>query len=105
MMGPDRRKVYIVKGRRTPFCKFGRSLAAIPLVALAAAAKALIQEGGVNPGSLDQVIFANLIPSTPDTLYGARHLGLQLGLRVEAPAHLVNRLCGPGIQPVLDDVA
>jgi acetyl-CoA acyltransferase 2 len=103
MMGKSMRKVFIVQGKRTPFGKFGGSLGGVTPVDLAVlAAKALLEETKVNPETIDQVIFANVIPSTPDTLYAGRHLGLKSGLKTEAPGVVINRLCGSGIQAIID---
>lgn len=103
MMGQSKRKIFIVDGMRTPFGKFGGSLGNITPVDLAVlATKALLEKSQVSPDSIDQVIFANVIPSTPDTLYAGRHLGLKSGLKVEAPGMVINRLCGSGIQALID---
>jgi acetyl-CoA acyltransferase 2 len=103
MIGQKGRKVFIVQGKRTPFGKFGGSLGGVNPVDLAViAAKALFEETKINPDSIDQVIFANVIPSTPDTLYAGRHLALKSGLRVETPGIVINRLCGSGIQALID---
>lgn len=103
MISPKPRKVYIVQGKRTPFGKFGGSFASItPLDLAVIATKALIEETNIVPESIDQVIFANVIPSTPDTLYAGRHLGLKSGLKIEAPGMVINRLCGSGIQALID---
>ena len=103
MMGHPTRKVFIVQGKRTPFGKFGGSLGGLTPVDLAViATKALLEETKISPDTLDQVIFANVIPSTPDTLYAGRHLGLKSGLKVESPAIVINRLCGSGIQALID---
>lgn len=102
MMGHQGR-VFIVNGKRTPFGKFGGSLGNITPVDLAVhAAQALLQETKVNPDTLDQVIFANVIPSTPDTLYAGRHLALKSGLKITTPGIVINRLCGSGIQAIID---
>jgi acetyl-CoA acyltransferase 2 len=101
MMGQGR--VFIVHGKRTPFGKFGGSLGGITPVDLAVyAAKALLAETKINPDTLDQVIFANVIPSTPDTLYAGRHLALKAGLKLTTPGIVINRLCGSGIQAIID---
>lgn len=42
------------------------------------------------------------MPSTTDTLYGARHIALKLGAKIETPGYAVNRLCGSGIQSIVD---
>ena len=36
-----------------------------------------------------------------DTIYAARHVGLRVGVPIEAPALSVNRLCGSGFQAVV----
>ena len=103
MLGHQTRKVFIVQGKRTPFGKFGGSLGGVTPVDLAViATKSLLEETKINPETLDQVIFANVIPSTPDTLYAGRHLGLKSGLKMEAPGIVINRLCGSGIQALID---
>ncbi len=102
MMGPETRKVFIIHGKRTPFGKFGGSLGGLTPVELAVfATEALFQDAKIDPETLDQVIFANVIPSTPDTLYAGRHLALKTGMRVETPAMVVNRLCGSGIEALI----
>lgn len=96
-------RVFIVGGKRTPFGKFGGSLGGITPVDLAVyATKALLEETKINPDTLDQVIFANVIPSTPDTLYAGRHLALKSGLKLTTPGIVINRLCGSGIQSIID---
>lgn len=103
MMGHSSHKVFIVQGKRTPFGKFGGTLGSVSPVDLAViAAKALLEETKIRPESLDQVIFANVIPSTPDTLYAGRHLALKAGLKTETPGIVINRLCGSGIQALID---
>lgn len=102
-MGKTMRKVYIVQGKRTPFGKFGGSLSGITPVELAVIpSKALIEELKINPETIDQVLFANVVPSTPDTLYAGRHLALKVGLKTESIGVVTNRLCGSGIQVMLD---
>ena len=103
MIGPGPRKVFLIHGKRTPFGKFGGSLGGIAPVDLAViAAKSLLEECRVPLESIDQVLFANVIPSTPDTLYAGRHLALKCGLPTETPGIVVNRLCGSGIQGLID---
>jgi acetyl-CoA acetyltransferase family protein len=42
----------------------------------------------------------NALQTGSDGIYGARHVALKAGLRVECPALTVNRLCGSGIEAV-----
>lgn len=97
------KKVYLVAGLRTPFGKFGGSLKSIPPVDLAVhASGSLLTKLGFAPDKVDHVIFGNVAPSTTDTIYGARHLALKLGMPETTPGYNVNRLCGSGIQIILD---
>lgn len=99
------KKVFIVSGKRTPFGKFGGSLAKITPVDLAVhASKAILDETGIKPEQVDHVIFGNVAPSTTDTMYAGRHLALKLGMPEHTPGYVVNRLCGSGIQVILDAV-
>lgn len=99
------KKVYIVSGKRTPFGKFGGSLMKITPVDLAVhASKAILDETGIKPEQVDHVIFGNVAPATTDTMYAGRHLALKLGMPEHTPGYVVNRLCGSGIQVILDAV-
>jgi len=64
------------------------------------ASKEAIRRSGVDPGEFDHAIFGNVMQTSADALYGARHVGLKAGLKVETPAVTVNRLCGSGIEAI-----
>jgi acetyl-CoA C-acetyltransferase/acetyl-CoA acyltransferase 2 len=99
------RKVFLVEGKRTPFGKFGGSLKDISPVDLAAhATKAALESSKVAPEKVDHFILGNVVPTTTDTLYGGRHLGLKVGGREDAPGYCLNRLCGSGAQSILEGV-
>lgn len=99
------KKVYLVNGKRTPFGKFGGSLKKITPVDLAViCSKSLIDELNLKSDQIDHVVFANVAASTTDTMYAGRHLALKLGMPQETPGYVVNRLCGSGIQVILDAV-
>ena len=65
------------------------------------ASKAAIERSGVNPAEIDHAIFGNVLQTSSDAIYGARHVGLKAGLKMETPAVTVNRLCGSGIEAVI----
>src|SRR6185503_6669869 len=44
----------------------------------------------------------NALQTSIDALYGARHVGLKAGVPKETPALTVNRLCGSGIQSIVN---
>ncbi|MFG1500588.1 thiolase family protein [Halobacteriovorax sp. XZX-3] len=99
------RRVFLVGGKRTPFGKFGGSLMDIKPVDLAVAAtNSLLSETGVKAELIDQVILGNVVPSSTDTMYGGRHLALKAGCAENTPGITINRLCGSGIQAILDAV-
>ena len=94
--------IVILAGARTPFGNLGGALADLSATDLAvAAADAAILRSGVSRESIDEVVFGNVIQTSPDAIYLARHVGLRAGLPVGVPALTVNRLCGSGLQAIL----
>jgi acetyl-CoA acyltransferase 2 len=93
--------VMIVAGARTPMARYTGAFSEVSAIDLAAAAsKEAIKRSGVDAGDFDHAIFGNVMQTSADALYGARHVGLKAGLKIEAPAVTVNRLCGSGIEAV-----
>ena len=64
----------------------------------AIAARAAFQKTGVKPEWIDHAVVGNVLQTSSDAIYGARHVALKAGVPVEVPALTVNRLCGSGIQ-------
>ncbi len=94
--------VVLVAGARTAMSRYGgplRDTSAIELGAVAA--KAAIKRSGLEPGEFDHVIFGNALQTSGDAIYGARHVGLKAGLPDEIPAVTVNRLCGSGMESIV----
>lgn len=56
---------------------------------------------GVGPEEVELTVFGNVVQSSPDAIYLARHIALTSGLREETPALTVNRLCGSGLQAIV----
>ncbi|MDT8436000.1 MAG: acetyl-CoA C-acyltransferase [Gemmatimonadota bacterium] len=101
-MGTDREVVFL-SAVRTPFGTFGGSLKDLSATELGIhSSRAAVERSGVDPAELDEVFFGNVIQTSSDAVYLARHIGLNAGLRVEAPALTLNRLCGSGFQAVID---
>ncbi|MBV9180679.1 MAG: thiolase family protein [Acidobacteria bacterium] len=95
--------IAIVSGVRTPFGRYCGKLKDFTAQELAAVAStAVIDRAGVRPEEFDHVIFGNAQQTSGDALYGARHVGLRAGLPKEVPALTVNRLCGSGMQAMIN---
>lgn len=95
------KRVFLVSGMRTPFGKFGGSLMDVTPVDLAKnCSEASLKQANLNIDKIDQVILGSVVPSSTDTLYGGRHLGLKLGSDVKTPGICLNRLCGSGIEAI-----
>src|SRR5450755_4333713 len=93
--------VVIVAGARTPMARYTGSFSEVSAIELAAlASKEAIRRSGVDPAEFDHAIFGNVMQTSADALYGARHVGLKAGLKVETPAVTVNRLCGSGVEAI-----
>jgi acetyl-CoA acetyltransferase family protein len=96
------RDVVFLSGVRTPFGTFGGAFKDISAVDLTVhAAKAAIERAGIAPTAVQHAIFGNVVQSTADTVYFARHVALKSGCAIETPALTVNRLCGSGFQAVV----
>ena len=61
-----------------------------------------MKRAGVEPAEIDHVVFGNAQQTSGDALYGARHVGLKAGIPIETPALTVNRICGSGIQSIVN---
>jgi acetyl-CoA acyltransferase 2 len=94
--------VVIVAGARTPMARYTGVFSEVSAIDLGAhASKAAVARAGVDPGEIDHVIFGNVLQTSSDAIYGARHVGLKAGLKTETPAVTVNRLCGSGIEAIV----
>ncbi len=87
---------------RTPFGTFGGTLKDMTCTDLTThAAKAAIERSGVGADEIDSAIFGNVLYTTADSAYFARHVALRSGMRDESSALTLNRLCGSGFQAVV----
>ncbi|CAO2594433.1 3-ketoacyl-CoA thiolase, mitochondrial [Lemmus lemmus] len=97
------RGVFIVAAKRTPFGAFGgllKDFSAIDLTEFAA--RAALAAGKVPPEAIDSVVVGNVMQTSSDALYLARHVGLRVGVPMEIGALTINRLCGSGFQSIVN---
>ena len=102
------KQLVIVGGARTAMAEFSgtpgyglfRTVTANDLGAHAI--KAALERSGVAPDQVDHVVMGNALQTSACAIYGARHASLKAGLGNDVPALTVNRLCGSGIQSVVN---
>jgi acetyl-CoA C-acetyltransferase len=96
------RDIFVVEGARTAFGSFGGSFKDTSAIELGTvAARGAMERSGISPNAVDQVFFGNVIQSSADAIYMARHVGLRSGIPEQVPALTVNRLCGSGLQAMI----
>jgi len=92
--------VVIVAAKRTPVGSFGGSLASVPASTLGATViKALINETGIDPASVDDVILGHVLTAAAGQ-NTARQASLAAGLPDTVPAVTINRVCGSGLDAI-----
>jgi acetyl-CoA acyltransferase 2 len=93
--------IFIAGAKRTPFGSFGGSLKAFTGTDLATLSSVgAMKQAKVDPSAVDAVFVGNVIQSSPDAAYMARHVGLRAEVPQGKPAITVNRLCGSGFETV-----
>lgn len=94
------RKTVVVSAKRTAIGNFGGVFKDISAVQLGVkVAKAIFEETGVKPESIDEVIIGNVCGAG----YGqnpARQIAIHSGIPEHIPAYTVNKVCGSGMKAV-----
>jgi acetyl-CoA acyltransferase len=94
------RRVAVIAGCRTPFCKAGTALKDARAVDLARhAARELIERTNLDGDDVDEVIFGQVVPSALVPNVG-REVSLLPQLPKETPAYSVNRACASATQAI-----
>jgi acetyl-CoA acetyltransferase family protein len=97
------RDVYVVDAVRTPFGRYGGALAGVrPDDLVAGVLRALVDRSpGLDPSRIDDVLLGNANGAGEDNRDVARMAVLLAGLPVSVPGATVNRLCGSGMEAVI----
>lgn len=109
----SKKRVVILGGARTPMAEWvggkrgdGESGGAFNTVSAldlgAVAARGALAKSKVPADRIGHVVMGNALQTSGDAIYGARHVGLKAGVPIRVPALTVNRLCGSGIQSVIN---
>lgn len=97
-----KRAIYIVAAKRTPFGTYGGKLKDYSATHLQELAnRAVLKQAKLSPEAIDSTIVGNVMQSSSDAAYIARHAALRAGVPIHVPALTVNRLCGSGFQSII----
>jgi acetyl-CoA C-acetyltransferase/acetyl-CoA acyltransferase 2 len=96
------KSIVVVGAKRTAFGTMQGTLKGVSATDLAVhAAKAALSQSGIALDAIGHVIIGNVMQTSPDAIYCARHVGLKAGLPITTPAVTVNRLCGSGFEAII----
>jgi acetyl-CoA C-acetyltransferase len=91
----------IASARRTPIGAFQGVLSPVKATELGAvAARAALADAGVDPATIDEVIFGCVLPAGLGQA-PARQVALAAGVPAGVPATTVNKMCGSGMKAVM----
>ncbi len=92
---------FLVSGKRTPVGRYGGALAAVRPDDLAALTiKAVVEDAGLPPEAVDEVIYGNANGAGEENRNVARMAWLLAGFPDTVPGITVNRLCASGMSAI-----
>jgi acetyl-CoA C-acetyltransferase len=95
------KKIVITNAKRTPIGSFGGALSNLSAAQLGSIAiKAVLDESGVNPKSINEVIFGNVLTGGQGQA-PARQAALFAGLPEKTECMTINKMCGSGLKAVM----
>jgi acetyl-CoA C-acetyltransferase len=101
-VGASWEDAWLLDGMRTPFADFNGPLAGVSPIDLGIkAARAALAHADIDPLEVGTVVTGNMAQASFDAYMLPRHIGLYAGVRTETPAHLVQRVCGTGIEVLM----
>jgi acetyl-CoA C-acetyltransferase len=93
---------WLVDGVRTPFVDYTGAFADVSPIDLGIkAARAVLERAGIDPAEVGTTIAGSMAQASFDAYMTPRHIGLYAGVPVERPAHLVQRICGTGLEVLI----
>lgn len=97
------REVVVLSAVRTAIGDFGGSLKSVAPSALAAITlKESVARAGIEPAEVGMVVMGTVIPEEERAPYTARVAQIEAGIPCETSCVAVNRLCGSGMQAIVD---
>jgi acetyl-CoA C-acetyltransferase len=94
--------VWLLDGVRTPFVDYNSALGLVSPTDLGIkVARAVFQRTAAPAGDVNIVIAGNMAQASFDAYVLPRHIGIYSGVPFEVPAHIVQRVCGTGVEAIL----
>ena len=94
--------VWLVDGIRTPFAEYNTVLGLVSPIDLGIkVAREVFRRTGISPTAIDTVVAGSMAQASFDAYMLPRHIGIYSGVPLEVPAHLVQRVCGTGMEAIL----
>lgn len=101
-VGATFKDAWIIGGARTPFTDYNGPLAQISPIDLGIkAAREALKRSGTKARDVGTVVAGCMAQASFDAYMLPRHIGLYSGVPIEVPAHLVQRVCGTGIEVIM----
>ena len=98
-IGAKFENAYLLDGVRTPFVDYNGPLAGISPIDLGIkVAREALSRAKIAPADVDTVVAGSMAQASFDAYLLPRHVALYAGADIETPAHLVQRVCGTGIE-------
>lgn len=93
--------IVITSAARTPMGAFGGAFASLPASALGAAAiRAAVERAGLSPDAVDEVFFGNVLQAGQGQA-PARQAAIKAGLPNTVPTSTTNKMCGSGLETII----
>jgi acetyl-CoA C-acetyltransferase len=93
---------WLIAGVRTPFADYNGALSSVSPIDLGIkVAREVLARAGVRAEDVGTVIAGSMAQASFDAYLLPRHIGLYAGVPIEVPAHLVQRVCGTGIEVLM----
>ena len=97
------REVVVLSAVRTAIGDFGGSIKSLEPSALAAITlKESVARAGIEPAEVGMVVMGSVLPEEERAPYTARIAQIEAGIPCETSCVTVNRLCGSGMQSIVD---
>jgi acetyl-CoA C-acetyltransferase len=93
---------WLIAGVRTPFVDYNGALAQVSPIDLGIkVARDVLARSGASPRDVGTVIAGSMAQASFDAYMLPRHIGLYSGVPTEVPAYQVQRVCGTGIEVIM----